>query len=56
MFYERCLKRLIVAKLVDNPRYGELVAIYVEEIKETFNEEFIAEYKQVRDNLASYNI
>jgi hypothetical protein len=56
MFYERCLKGLIVAKLVGNPRYDELVAIYNEEIKETFNEEFITTYKQVRDYLATHAI
>ena len=56
MFYERCLKGLIVAKLVDNPRYGELVAIYNEEIKETFNEEFITAYQKVRDYLLANTI
>lgn len=56
MFYERCLKGLIVAKLVDNPNYDELVAIYNEEIKETFNEEFITAYEQVRDYLAAHVI
>lgn len=53
MFYERCLKGLIVAKLADNPRYGELVTIYDEEIKETFNDDFIAAYSKVRDYLAT---
>lgn len=53
MFYERCLKGLIVAKLVQNPRYAELVTIYNEEIEETYNDEFIATYKQVRDYLAA---
>jgi hypothetical protein len=56
MFYERCIKGLIVAKLVDNPRYDELVAVYDEEIKATFNEEFIADYKKVRDYLALHEI
>ena|SRR2546423_6170030 len=47
----RCMKGLIVARLVDNPRYNELVAIYDEAIKETMNEVSIENYYKVREYL-----
>jgi hypothetical protein len=50
----RCMKGLIVAKLVNNPRYNELVAIYNEEMKETFRDfrqEAIEDYTKVREYL-----
>jgi hypothetical protein len=50
-FYERCMKGLIVARLVNNPDYEKLAAIYDEEIKGTMSEELIGEYKKVRDYL-----
>jgi len=50
-FYERCMKGLIVARLVNNPDYEKLAAIYDEEIKGTMSEEFIGEYHKVRDYL-----
>lgn len=51
---DRCMKGLIVAKLVNNPRYNELVTIYNEEMKETFRDfrqEAIENYNKVRDYL-----
>lgn len=51
MFYERCIKGLIVAKLIRNPRYDELERIYNVAIKETFNESFITDYHNVREYL-----
>jgi len=54
--WNRCMKGLIVAKLVDNPMYDKLVMIYNELIYETESEEFIANYKQVRDYLATHAI
>jgi hypothetical protein len=50
-FDDRCMKGLIVARLVNNPKYDELVTIYDEEIKGTMNEEAIENYYKVRDYL-----
>ncbi|MDX1954843.1 MAG: hypothetical protein SFU20_04865 [Chitinophagaceae bacterium] len=50
----RCMKGLIVAKLVNNPRYNELVVIYNDEMRETFidfRQEAIENYCKVRDYL-----
>lgn len=48
---ERCTKGLIVARLVDNPSYEQLVASYDEVIKLTMNEESIENYYKVREYL-----
>lgn len=50
-FDNRCMKGLIVARLVNNPKYDELMAIYDEEIKGTMNAESIENYYKVRDYL-----
>jgi hypothetical protein len=50
-FDGRCMKGLIVARLVNNPKYDDLVAIYDEEIKGTMNAESIENYYKVRDYL-----
>ncbi len=51
MFFERCIKGLIVARLVNNPKYDELISIYDEEIKGTVNEEFIEAYNKAKEFL-----
>jgi hypothetical protein len=51
-FDDRCMKGLIVARLVDNPNYNNLVAIYDEAIKETMNTESIDNYFKVKEYLA----
>lgn len=53
-FDGRCMKGLIVARLVNNPKYDDLVAIYDEEIKGTMNAKSIENYYKVREYL-SYN-
>jgi len=50
-FADRCMKGLIVAKLIDNPQYEHLVTIYDEVIKETKNTESIENYYKVREYL-----
>ena len=50
-FDKRCMKGLIVARLVDNPNYEQLLATYDEAIKETMNEESIENYHKVREYL-----
>lgn len=50
-FDERCMKGLIVARLVDSPKYEQLVAIYDEAIKETMNAMSIENYHKVREYL-----
>jgi len=50
-FDDRCMKGLIAARLVGNPKYDELVAIYNEEIKGTMNSQSIENYCQVRNYL-----
>ena len=55
-FNERCMKGLIVAKLINNPNYEKLVSIYNEEIKETKNTEIIEDYYKTRDYLIYNNI
>ncbi|MDI9364936.1 MAG: hypothetical protein QM541_08290 [Flavobacterium sp.] len=50
-FDDRCMKGLIVARLVDNPNYEHLVAIYDEAIKETMNTKSIENYYRVREYL-----
>lgn len=50
-FDKRCMKGLIVARLVDNPGYEQLVATYDEAIKGTMNEESIENYHKVREYL-----
>jgi hypothetical protein len=50
-FDERCMKGLIVARLVDNPNYEKLAAIYDEAIKETMNTVSIENYHKVREYL-----
>jgi hypothetical protein len=50
-FDERCMKGLIVARLVDNPNYDQLVATYDEAIKETENSMSIENYHKVREYL-----
>lgn len=53
-FDERCMNGLIVARLVDSPKYDQLVAIYDEAIKETANSMSIENYHKVREYL-DYN-
>ncbi len=48
---ERCMKGLIVARLVDNPNYEKLVNTYDEAIKRTMNEESIGNYQKVKEYL-----
>lgn len=48
---ERCMKGLIIARLVNNPNYEKLVATYDEAIKRTMNAESIDNYHKVRDYL-----
>lgn len=50
-FDNRCMKGLIVARLVNNPNYDQLVAIYDEEIKGTMSAESIENYYKVREYL-----
>ncbi len=50
-FDERCMKGLIAARLVNNPVYEKLVAIYDEAIKQTMNNESIENYYKVKDYL-----
>ncbi len=54
--WNRCMKGLIVAKLINNPNYDKLVTIYNDLIFETENEESINNYRKVRDYLATHNI
>jgi len=48
---KKCMKGLIIAKLIDNPRYNELVAIYDKQINELKNEESLVNYVRVKDYL-----
>ena len=50
-FANRYMKGLIVAKLVDNLNYENLVSTYNEAIKRTMNEESIEAYHKVREYL-----
>ena len=50
---ERCMKGLIVAKLVNNPNYNSLVATYNELIKRTESNESINNYNKVKEYLAN---
>ena len=54
MLDDRCMKGLIVARLVNNPKYHDLVAIYDEKIKGTMSAESIENYYKVREYL-NYN-
>lgn len=47
----RYIKGLIVARLVDNPNYEQLVATYDEAIKGTMNAESIENYHKIREHL-----
>lgn len=47
----RCMKGLIIAKLINSPNYEQLVATYDEAIKKTMNEESIENYYKVREYL-----
>lgn len=51
-FDNRCMKGLIVARLVNNPNYNNLLNIYDEEIKGTMNEKSIENYYKVREYLS----
>jgi hypothetical protein len=51
IFAERCIKGLIVARLVNNPDYSKLVSIYDEAIKETRNEASMENYRKVKEYL-----
>jgi hypothetical protein len=58
-FDSRAMKGLILAKLVKNPRYGELIAIYnkqMPEIFKDFRQEAVENYYLVRDYLDKVNI
>ena len=48
---DRYMKGLIVARLVNNPNYEQLVVTYDEAIKRTMNEESIENYRKVREHL-----
>jgi len=48
---ERCMKGLIIARLVNNPNYEQLLAAYDEAIKRTMNEKSIENYYKVREYL-----
>lgn len=50
-FDERCMKGLIVARLVGNPKYEKLVEVYDQAIKETMDHESINNYSKVREFL-----
>lgn len=50
-FDNRCMKGLIVARLINNPNFEQLVATYDEVIKETMDEESIENYHKVREHL-----
>jgi len=50
-FDNRCMKGLIVARLVNNPNYQKLLDIYDEAIKETMSTESIENYYKVREYL-----
>ena len=55
MYNNRCMKGLIVAKLVKNPGYDKLVAIYNDEIKKTISDvqsDSEENYIKVREYLA----
>lgn len=53
-FDNRCMKGLIVARLVNNPKYEHLVTLYDEAIKMTMDSESIESYYKVK-NYLSYN-
>jgi hypothetical protein len=55
-FDDRCIKGLIVARLVDNLNYDRLVAIYDEKIKETRDSNSIENYYKVKDYLMHNSI
>ena len=50
-FDHRCMKGLIVSRLVDNPQHNHLVSTYDEAIKETMNTQSIENYYKVREYL-----
>jgi hypothetical protein len=50
-FDSRCMKGLIVARLVNNPNYEQLVQTYDEAIKGTMDSESIENYYKVREHL-----
>ncbi len=50
-FYERCMKGLIVAKLIGNSNYEKLEKIYDREMITTMNPEFIESYNKVKEYL-----
>lgn len=50
-FDDRCIKGLIVARLVNNPNYDRLMDIYDEKIKETMDLTSIENYNKVREYL-----
>jgi len=55
MYNNRCMKGLIVAKLVNNPEYGKLITIYNDEIKKTISDvqsDSEENYIKVREYLA----
>lgn len=54
-FDDRCIKGLIIAKLLNVPEFNHLVTIYDEAIKETMNDESIENYYKVREYLISGN-
>lgn len=56
---ERCMKGLIVAKLVNNPNYNQLVGIYDELIKKTVSDvqpDSEVNYNKVKEYLANNSI
>ena len=55
-FDNRCMKGLIVAKMVGSPEFDKLVKVYDEEIKGTLDEESIQNYYVVRDYLKASKV
>lgn len=50
-FDDRCIKGLIVARLINSPKFDHLVSIYNEKIKETMDMPSIENYSKVREYL-----
>ncbi len=50
-FGDRCMRGLVINRLLKKENFIDLIAIYNDEIKGTLNEQIIAEYEKVRDFL-----
>ena len=51
MFTDRCIKGLIIARLVNNPNYEQLAVTYDESIKGTMDAKLIGDYFKAREYL-----